>query len=147
MREDLPQDGIALDQVSSPLYDETIFSSPEIVDGQRVVLHAERLHPISRRVQGQRAIITRRAVAVRKIIEIDVLHEELVVEYVDGDGSLMLDDGNETIVVTLRREDVEIVKHVRPVEEVRITKRRVFEKQRLTDMVRHETLEIANQIT
>lgn len=144
MRDDHAPDGIALEQATSPLYDEPIFSSPEIVDGQRVVLHAERLLPVARRVQGQRAIITRRAVTVRKTIEIDILREELVVQYVDGDGSLMLDEGDETIVVMLRQEEVEIVKHVRPIEEVRITKRRVLEKQRLTDTVRHETLEITN---
>lgn len=136
------QNGSAVDKVTPPLYDETIFSSPEIVDGQRVILHAERLQPVSRRVQGQRAIITRRVVSVRKTIELDILHEELVVEYVDGDGSIMLDEGGETIVVMLRQEEIEIVKHVRPSEEVRISKRRAMEKQRLTDTVRHEKLDI-----
>jgi len=124
------------------LYDETVASSPNVVDAQRIALHAERLEAVTQRVRGRVATITRRPVVVRKTIEVDVMHEELVVEYAPGDGTPMLEAGGEAIVVLLRAEEVEIVKHARVVEEVHISKRDVQTSQRYAGSVRHETIDV-----
>ncbi len=131
-----------IDSGANGLYDETVLTSPDVIDGQRIHLHAERLHVVKHRVRDRLAVVTRRAVSVRRMIEVDVLHEELTIDYATGDGSVMLDEDTESIVVLLRAEDVEIVKHVRVVEEVRLTTRRVLEQKRLSGAVRHETLEV-----
>ncbi len=90
-------------------------------------LHAERPQVLRRSVRGRLAIITRRTVTVRKTFEVDVLHEELQIDYEPGDGTEMLGVEPERYSVLLHAEDVEIVKHVRVVEEVVISKRRVTE--------------------
>ncbi len=127
-------------------YDETILGTPELYDGQRVLLHAERPSVLKRDVRGRLATVTRRAVTVRKTIEVDVMHEELVIAYASGDETEMLGAQPESIVVQLRAEEVEIVKHVRVVEEVRLSKRRVVEQRRFEAVVRHEELELVDTI-
>lgn len=125
-----------------PLYDETIFASPELVDGQRVILHAERLVPTVTPVRGKLATITRRAVTVRRQIEVDVTHEELVVSYEPGDGTEMLRAEPDKFSVLLRAEDVVVTKTVRVVEEVFISTRPVADIERVNGAVRHEVLEL-----
>ncbi len=123
-------------------YDETILDDPELNAGRRLALHAERLNVVKRDVRDRVATVTRRVVAVRKTFEVDVMHEELVIEYAPGDRTEMLEGEGGTIVVELRAEEVEIVKHVRVVEEVRLSKRRVSERSRIDALVRHEVLDI-----
>ena len=123
-------------------YDETIFSNPEIVVGERILLHEERPHVEKRDVRGRLAIITRRAVSVRKTIEVDVMHEELQVRYELGDGTEMVGVKAETFSILLHAEEVEIVKRVRVVEEVRVSKKRVSEQKRFDVTLRQETLDV-----
>jgi uncharacterized protein (TIGR02271 family) len=122
------------------LYDETVLINPVIVAGERIVLHEERAKIEKRLVEGRRAVITRRVVAVRKTIEVDVLHEELHIEYLPGRGTEMLGDESDAIVVRLHAEDIEIVKHVRVVEEIVLSKRRVTETLPIAVALRHEEL-------
>jgi uncharacterized protein (TIGR02271 family) len=123
-------------------YDETIMSKPEIMAGARVNLHAERAVVEKRDVRGRLAIIGRRTVTERKMIEVDVSHEELQIRYEIGDGTEMLGLQAETYVVLLHAEEVEIVKHVRVVTEVRVSKKRVVQQKRLDVNLRHETLDV-----
>ena len=111
--------------VPQRIYDETIVSSAEMIDGQRVVLRAERSEIAKRVVEGRRAVITRRVVTERKTIEVELAHEELQIDYVDGSGRDMPSDQPESIVVRLHAEEVEIVKRVRVVEEILLSKRLV----------------------
>lgn len=126
------------------LYDETVFENPEIVSGERLALHAERPRLITQLVEGQRAVVTRRAVIVRKTIDVDVLHEELQVTYVSGSGSEMEATEPESIIVRLHAEEIEIVKHVRVVEEVILGKRRVVQTLPISVAVRHEELSVVD---
>ena len=126
------------------LYDETILANAEITEGRRVLLHAERPHIEKRLVRGQLALVTRHSVTVRKTIEVDVTHEELRVEYVPGDGTETLDTDPETFCVLLRAEEIEIVKRVRVVEEVFISKRTVVERNSAKVALKRETLELLN---
>lgn len=123
-------------------YDETILANPQIVEGQRIQLHAERPQVLRRSVRGQLAIITRRIVTVRKTFEVDVLHEELQIDYEPGDGTETVGVEPERYSVLLHAEDVEIVKHVRVVEEVMISKRRVTEQQHSEIALQYERLDV-----
>jgi uncharacterized protein (TIGR02271 family) len=123
-------------------YDETIMSKPEIMAGARINLHAERVVIEKRDVRGRLAIIGRRVVTERKTIEVDVSHEELQIRYEVGDGTEMAGLIAETYVVLLHAEEVEIVKHVRAVTEVRVSKKHVVEQKRFDVPVRHETLDM-----
>ncbi len=127
---------------SSGVYDETILANPEIVAGTRLSLHAERVQVEKRDVRGQLAVITRRAVMVRKTIEVDVLHEELDVRYVPGDGTEMVGVEPKSFSILLRAEEVDVVKRVRVVEEVVISKKRVVEQKRVDVALRHERLDV-----
>ena len=127
---------------SGELYDETIFASPEVIAGQRVVLHAERLVPVITRVRGRLAKVTRRAVTVRRQIEVDVTHEELVVEYEPGDGTEMVNVEGQALRILLHAEEVVVTKNVRVVEEVHISTRPVTELQRFAGVSRYEVLEL-----
>ncbi len=124
------------------VYDETILANPEILAGERVTLHAERPSVEKREVRGRLATITRHPVLIRRTIEVDVLHEELHIDYAPGDGTEMLGDESETIVVLLHAEEVEVVKRVRVVEEVRLFKRRVTESTRFDMALQHERLDV-----
>jgi len=123
-------------------YDETILANPQIVEGQRIKLHAERPQVLRRSVRGRLAIITRRTVTVRKTFEVDVLHEELQIDYEPGDGTEMLGVEPERYSVLLHAEDVGIVKHVRVIEEVVISKRRVTEQQHSEIALQYERLDV-----
>jgi len=127
--------------VPGPLYDETIFASPDLIDGQRLVLHAERIVPKVTPIRDRVATITRRAVTVRRQIEVDVMHEELVVSYEPGDGSEMLGSDRDKFSVLLHAEDVVVTKTARVVEEVFISTRPVTEIKRFNAAVQHEVLE------
>lgn len=98
--------------------------------------------PAVTRVRGQIAKITRRAVTVRRQIEIDVTHEELVVEYEPGDGTQMVNSEQATFSVLLHAEEIVVTKNVRVVEEVRISTRPISEMQRFDGVARHEVLEL-----
>ncbi len=124
------------------IYDETILSNAEVIDGQRLVLHEERSAITKRLVEGRRAIITRRIVSERKTIEVDLQHEELQIDYQDGNGREISGDLPESIIVRLRAEECEIVKHVRVVEEVLLTKRLVREVLPVSVSLAHEELRI-----
>ena len=106
------------------------------------MLHAERPHVDSLNVRGRLAIIGRRTVTERKTIEVDVRHEELQIRYELGDGTEMVGLAPETYSVVLYAEEVEVVKHVRAVTEVRISKKRVVEQKRFDVTLRHETLDV-----
>ena len=121
-------------------YDETILIHPEILDGTRVLLHAERPAITKTWVRGRLAMVTRRAVTVRKTFEVDVLHEELVVEYVAGDGTPTLELGSDRVVVQLRAERVEFVKTVHVVEEIICSKRVETATERFELDLRREEL-------
>ena len=127
---------------SREFYDETIFANPEIIAGERILLHAERPLVESLNVRGRLAIIGRRTVTERKTIEVDVSHEELQIRYELGDGTEMAGIAPETYTIVLHAEEVEIVKHVRAVTEVRVSKKRVVERKRFDVTLRHETLEV-----
>ncbi len=127
---------------SASFYDETVFHNPEIVAGERILLHEERPNIGKRVVEGRRALITRRVVSTRKTIEVDLLHEELQIEYVGGSGQEMLGREPETIVVRLHAQEVEIVKHVRVVEEVVLSKRRIVETVPVAVELKHEELTV-----
>ncbi len=118
------------------------FENPLIIEGQRIQLHAERPRVLRRSVRGRLAIGTRRTVTVRKTFEVDVPHEELQIDYESGDGTEMLGVEPEQYSVLLHAEDVEIVKHVRVVEEVVISKRRVTEQQHSEIALQHERLDV-----
>ena len=135
------------------LYDEMVSGSAglsnesaadgDLLDAQRVVLRAERARMLTRTVEGRRAVISRRVVSLRKIIEVDVLHEELHIEYLPGDGrELQAGDQPESIVVRLHAEEVEIVKRVRVVEEVLLSKKRVARTVPVEVSLQHEELDL-----
>lgn len=123
-------------------YDETILANPDIVAGTRVNLHAERAQIEKRDVRGQLAIITRRTVMVRKTIEVDLMHEELDVRYVPGDGTEMVGVEPKSFSIFLHAEEVDVVRRVRVVEEVVISKKRVVEEKRIDVALRHERLDV-----
>ena len=127
---------------SSGVYDETILANPEIIAGTRVNLHAERAQVEKRDVRGQLAIITRRAVMVRKTIEVDVMHEELDVRYVPGDGTEIVGVEAKSFSIFLRAEEVNVVKSVHVVEQAVISKKRVVEQKRVDVALRHERLDV-----
>ena len=127
---------------SHDFYDETIFANPEIVAGERILLHAEKPQVESLHLRGRLAIIGRRTVTERKTIEVDVSHEELQIRYELGDGTQMAGLAPETYSIVLHAEEVEIVKRVRAVTEVRVSKRRVVEQKRFDVTLRHETLDV-----
>ena len=129
----------------SRVYDETILADPEIVSAERIDLHAERPVVTKLDVRGRLATITRRAVSVRKTIEVDVMHEEIHVEYQAGDGTEMLPTQPERFSIFLRAEEIEIVKHVRVVEEVVFSKRCVVEPVRFDVTLRHERLDVRDE--
>jgi uncharacterized protein (TIGR02271 family) len=148
MPSDLSSDSSAGDS-ADPRYHEPSLSAPELIDAQRLQLHAEDLEAVKSTVQAKRALVTRRAVVEKRLIEVDVWHEELVIDYVDGDGSSVDDEGSpavkggpETIIVQLREEEIEIVKHLRVAEEVHITKRTVTEEQQIRGEIRREVVHI-----
>ena len=124
------------------VYDETILANQESIAGERIDLHAERIQVEKRDVRGRLAIITRRAVTVRTTIEVDLMHEELHVEYRAGDGTEMLEVEPATYSILLRAEEAEVVKHVRVVEEALISKKRVVETKRFDVALRHERLDV-----
>ncbi|MBC5805935.1 MAG: YsnF/AvaK domain-containing protein [Candidatus Eremiobacteraeota bacterium] len=124
-------------------YDEEIFSVPDLIDGERITLHAERLQPQKRRVQERVARIGKRVVTKRQRIEIevDVLHEELCIEYGPGDGLEMHDEKPIDVRILLYAEQPEIVKVVRAVEEIHVTTRESTEMKRFGDTVQREVLD------
>lgn len=124
------------------LYDETVLTNADVSAGERIALHEERAKIGKRLVEGRRAVISRRAVVVRKTIEVDVVHEELHIDYLPGRGTEMLSDEPESVVVRLHAEDIEIVKHVRVVEEVVLSKRRVTGTLPVAVALRHEELRV-----
>lgn len=126
------------------VYDETILANPEIIAGAHVNLHAERARVEKRDVRGRLAIITRRAVTVRKTIEVDVVHEEVDVRYEPGDGTEMVGVEPKSFSIFLRAEEVEVVKRVRVVEEAVISKKRVVEQKRVDVALRHERLDVVD---
>lgn len=125
-------------------YDEEMFSVPDLVDGERLILHAERLAPQKRRVVDRVARISKRTVAVRKRIEVEVelLHEELYIEYERGDGLDMTGDKPLDVRIVLHAEHAEVVKAVRPVEEIHVSTRQETTVRRFSDTVRHEVLDV-----
>ncbi|MDQ2907904.1 MAG: YsnF/AvaK domain-containing protein [Candidatus Eremiobacteraeota bacterium] len=124
-------------------YDEKIFSVPDLIDGELITLHAERLRAQKRRVVDRVAKISKRVVSVRQRIEVevDVLHEELYVEYAPGDGSVMVNDKPTDVRILLYAEQPEVVKVVRAVEEIRVTACEATEVRRFSETVRHEVLD------
>lgn len=122
-------------------YDEEIFSAPDIIDGERIVLHSERLVPERRRVLDRVARISKRVVAERRRIEVDVLHEELCIEYESGDGLELTGDKPAELRILLYAEEPEVVKTVRAVEEVRVSTRAATEVRKFSETVRHEVLD------
>ncbi len=135
------------------LYDEIVVDSAshsdgsaaeaEMLDPQRVVLRAERARMLTRTVEGRRAVISRRVVSLRKVIEVDVLHEELHIEYLPGDGrEIQAGDEPESIVVRLHAEEIEVVKRVRVVEEVLLSKKRVVRTMPVEVSLQHEELSL-----
>ncbi|MDQ2858429.1 MAG: YsnF/AvaK domain-containing protein [Candidatus Eremiobacteraeota bacterium] len=128
------------DSPGGTLYDEEIFSAPDLVDGRRIVLHAERLHVEKVRVEDNVVVISKRVVTVRQTFEVDVRHEELVVERRPGNGSVMAVAQPAERRVLLYAEQVEVRKTVVPVEEARLTLREVVEVQVVSDSVRREEL-------
>ena len=129
-------------QQSREFYDETILTNPEIVDGERILLRAERPQVETRKLRERLAVITRRAVTVRKTIEFDVMHEELYVRYESGDATEMVGGEPETYSILLHAEEIEVVKHVRVVEEVFISTKQVAERKRFDVTLHHETLDV-----
>lgn len=124
-------------------YDEEIFSVPDLIHGERITLHAERLQPRKRRVQERVAKISKRVVAERRRIEIevDVLHEELCIEYAPGDGLEMAGENPVDVRILLYAEQPEVVKMVRAVEEIHVTTRALTEMKRFSDTTRHEVID------
>lgn len=122
-------------------YDEQIFSVPDIIDGERIVLHAERLVPDRRRVLDRVARISKRVVAERRRIEVDVLHEELCIEYESGDGFELTGDKPAELRILLYAEEPEVVKIIRAVEEVRVSTRAATKVRKFSETVRHEVLD------
>jgi uncharacterized protein (TIGR02271 family) len=135
------------DPTPPALYDETMFDNPQISAGERLELHAERSRVTKLAVEGRRAIVTRRVVVERKTLEIDVLHEELHVDYLPGSGREMAGAEPESIIVRLHAEDVEIVKHVRVVEEVVLSKRRIVETLPVRIDLKHEELKVQSNLS
>ncbi len=104
-------------------------------------MHAERLVPERRRVLDRVARISKRVVAVRRRIEVDVLHEELCIEYQSGDRLELTSDKPTELRILLYAEEPEVVKVARAVEEVRISTCAATEVQRFSETVRHEVLD------
>ena len=127
---------------SDALYDEIIFHDPGMVGSKRIQLLGQQPNIQRRFVCGQLAVISRRTVSVRKIIEIDVLHEELHVEYEPGDGAEIPAGNGESWSVLLRAEEVEVIKTVRVVEEVFISTRSIVTHQLEEVSLQHEELAI-----
>ena len=100
--------------------------------------YAERLVPQITRVRGRVATVSTRAVTVRETIEVDVVHEELVVTYADaGDGRAAPSEPIEHRIA-LRAEEIVVSKRVRVVEEVVVSTRPVTTVERHTGVVRRE---------
>lgn len=134
------------DEPEPMLYDETIASSPETIDAQRILLHAERLVPTIVRSRGQIARITRNVVMERRQIEVEVAREELTIDYERGDGTAMNEEPGPPIVIVLHEEEIVISKRVRAVEEVVISTRRVTQTRRFDAVVRHEVLDAPEHV-
>ncbi len=111
-------------------------------DRDRIALSAERLVPGARRVCGRVAVISRRIVTVRTTIDVDVSHEELVIDYVDGDGESMDDTAVQPITLDLLAEEIVVMKHLRVVEKVTIGTTRVTGTERLEATLRREELDV-----
>lgn len=136
------------DTAAGNLYDEALETQASVVEGAVIPLRAERAVVERRTVCARVAKITRRAVSVRKTFEVDVVHEELVVEYEPGSGAVLDDGGpSESYAVLLHAEEVELVKRVRVVEEVLIGTRRVTEPGTVPVTLRHERLDVARELS
>ena len=112
-----------------------------------IVLSAERLQHSVVRVPRERVRISKRITTEIRTLEVPVRVEQLVVrhEALTGTGRADVDGTAETpeeLVLVLHEEVPEVSLRVRPIERVRVRVRQVTGKQVVSDVVRHEEVDL-----
>jgi stress response protein YsnF len=111
-----------------------------------MLVSAERIQAGTRTVPVGRARLQRVVVTERRTIEVDVRHEEI--RFVEDDGpeygELLPgeDRARATPWVVLREEQIEVVRHIRPTERVRLVLDQVTGVAPVTAEVRHEVVDV-----
>jgi len=114
------------------------------VSNDVLYLHAEELRAQREAVVTEEVIIQVRVVTEKRMIEVDVRREELVVErrpIVSGAAAQVGDNtvvAGKTVTILLHEEDIRIQKVPVVIEEIHVTKRRVEEMRTFTETVRRE---------
>jgi len=113
-----------------------------------VTLSEERLAVGIEQRPFRRVRVTKRVVTERRMIEVDLRREEMVIEELDvgaGDGSA--DHGPAVIELTLSEERAVVEVHVVPVERVRISVVTVASEVEVTTTLASERAEVVDPST
>lgn len=121
-----------------------------------LALRAEELRPRTRRVPAGEVVLRTRVVTEKRLLEVEIRREELVIErraFAAGPPEDALPRGaaegvvhelrdGETLTILLREEDIRLQKVPVVAEEVRVSKRLVEETRPITASVRREELRV-----
>jgi len=115
-------------------------------DSVRVPVHEEKLRTSKERQEAGSVGVRKNVVEERQNVDVPVTREQVTVRRVPA-GSRTADDNafqdEGTIRVPVTAETVNVTKEPRVVEEVEISKRPVTETKRVSDTVRREEVEVA----
>jgi stress response protein YsnF len=118
----------------------------DVRDDAEMLISEERIRAGASTVPVGRARLQRVVVTERRTIEVDVRHEEIRVVQDAGPeyGELVVDDdrARATPWVVLREERIEVVRHLEPIERVRLVLEAVTSETPVTATVRHEVVDL-----
>lgn len=123
----------------------------KLEDGGTVTipLVEEELVATTREAEQGRVVIRKRVETVPYDSSIDVSHDEIEVERVPMDQELeeipSVRYEDDSVIVPVFQEVLVVEKHLRLVEEVRVTKRRVSDKQEIHEELKREVVEVIEE--
>jgi uncharacterized protein (TIGR02271 family) len=116
-------------------------STPALEAMHDIKLREERLRVRKQQVQTGEVNVHRETVTEEKTITIPVTREEMVVEYhTGGEG-----EKSETVRIPLSEEQVDVTKHIVPMNEVNVHREQVQDVQHITETVKREELQVEHQ--
>jgi stress response protein YsnF len=115
-------------------------------DDAEMLISEERIRAGASTVPVGRARLQRVVVTERRTIEVDVRHEEIRLVEDEGPeyGELLAGDdrARATPWVPLREERIEVVRHIEPIERVRLVLDQVAGEVPVTAELRHEVVDV-----
>jgi uncharacterized protein (TIGR02271 family) len=136
------------ESVSSSTYERGAQSRREGTEQETTVPITEEKLNVSKRTTGQQATIKKEPITETKTVEVQVTHEELIVERRPASSTTTSDIGpveyeTET-KIPLRQEEVQVTKQPYVKEELTIKKKPITETRTVSDEVRSEKVKVGD---